>query len=71
MSACLYIHPHSDLLATATAAIAPLWRGQPAVEDLGDELAVLVVDEEEGAPLGRRQMARLRHDLPQQHGHVV
>ena len=65
----MYTRTHSDLLSTA--AIAPLWRGQPPVEDLGDELAVLVVDEEEGAPLGRRQVARLRHDLPQQHRHVV
>ena len=45
--------------AAAAAAPLPLWRGEPAVEDLCDELLVLVVDEEEGAPLGRRQLPRL------------
>ena len=57
--------------AAAAAAPFPLRRGEPAIEDLCDELLVLVVDEEEGAPLGRRQLPRLGHDLPQQHGHVV
>ena len=58
-------------LSVTTAVSPPLGRGEPAVEDLGDELAVLVVDEEERAALGRRQLARLGHDLTQQHRYVV